>query len=160
MQASLREIVLAKLIDAQSVLEDIEQHGDMEGSAIEWQKGYVKALEEMLNFDGLNLRRYPRRLIDVPVDIVRKQRGKGTIIDVSLVGCGLTTPMPLGVGEIVDLFFTLPQQDTPVRVEGRVGRAQHQHEHSSAALEFTALSKHAAEALQAFLTPLPPGKEW
>jgi len=159
MQASLREIVLAKLVDARAVLEDLEQHGDMEGSAIEWQKGYVKALEEMLSVDSLNRRRYPRRLIGVPVEIVRKQRGKGTIVDVSLVGCGLTTQMPLSVGETVELFFTLPEQETFVRLEGRVGRAQHHHEHSSAALEFTALPEHAAQALQAFLTP-PPGKGW
>ena len=163
---SLRETVLAKLVRARAVLETLQYQSDAPESAIEWQKGYVKAFEEILDVEALTLRRYPRRLTIIPTEIARMlpessalgQQDAGTITDLSLEGCGLTTAMALAWGERVEIAFTLPERGTPVMLEGWVRRAQKRGEESRVGVEFTGLSEGTAAALQAFLTgPLPAG---
>lgn len=141
---SLREALLAKLAHARTVLVDLERQASVEITAIEWQKGYVKALEEALDLEDVSLRRYPRRLTSIPTEIVRilPETGapwpheKGTIIDLSVGGCGLTTALELSVGEAIALFFKLPESGMPVTVEAWVRRAQRVGEEIAAEVEF------------------------
>lgn len=156
--SSLREAVLANLSHARTVLEDLERQGKVEITAIEWQKGYVKALEETLDLEGLSLRRYPRRPTAIPAEIARilqeqgasGQRGKGTIVDLSVGGCGLATVMELSAGEVIDISFRLPASSTPVALEGWVRRAQRANGEFRAGVEF----KGSPKVLSRLYTPL------
>lgn len=47
MMVSLREAVQTKLVDERAILEGLARRVYSGPTAIEWQKGYVKALEEM-----------------------------------------------------------------------------------------------------------------
>jgi len=108
----------------------MERQGGVDVTAGEWQKGYVKALEEVLDLEGLSLRRHPRRPTSIPAEIVRilpadvpRQSGTGTIVDLSVVGCGLATAMELSASDLIELSFRLPARGTPVSLEGCVRRA-------------------------------------
>ena len=167
MVTPLRRVVLDKLARARAVLEDLGRQGDeSEFTAVEWQKGYVKALEEILDLEGLSLRQHPRRPTAIPTEIARilleegapGQRGKGTVMDVSLGGCRLATAMELSVGEIIELSFTLLELGTPVTLEGSVRRVQRVGEELTAGVEFKRFLEGVAEAFQAFLA-LPPSAE-
>ncbi|MBI4608122.1 MAG: PilZ domain-containing protein [Candidatus Rokubacteria bacterium] len=149
----LREAVLAKLVRARTGLDELRRYGDPDMGAMEWQKGYIKALEEALDLEGLTLRRYPRRPTSIPVEIGRGsgEAGKGTIMDVSAGGCALATPLALSVGELVRLVFTLPEPPTPFALEGWVRRAQRTGEEVGAGVEFAAVPAEMREALEAFL---------
>jgi len=132
MTTSLREALLAKRALARAVLHDMARQPLLEPTAVEWQKGYVKALEESLDLEGISLRRHPRRPTDVPAEIVRvppegegvPQSGKGAIVDLSVGGCGLATVMELSGGDVIELSFRLPASGTPIVQEGSVRRIQ------------------------------------
>ena len=163
MASSLRETVLAKLVRARAVLEDLRRRGGSGMDPVEWQKGYVKALEEILDLEGLSLRRYPRRPTSIPAEIARFSpetgapgpRSAGTITDLSMAGCGLATALALSVGETVTVSFKLPQSSTPATLEGAVRRAQRVDEETRAGVGFKALSERVAKEFQAFLD-VPP----
>lgn len=154
---SLREPVLAKLKQARSVLEELLRGDDWESSAIEWQKGYVKALEEVLDLEGLSLRRFTRRLTVIPAVLVRPdkggQSGEGTIVDLSAGGCRVATALALGGGEIVQMSFSLPRAAEPLRLEAWVRRPQWVEQEMRAGLEFKDLPKDVFDTLQAFCGP-------
>lgn len=159
MASSLREAVLTKLLRARATLEDLGRQGAPGMSATEWQKGYVKALEEVLDIDGLTLRRYPRRVTEIPMEIARMSadtgapgpRSDGTITDLSMGGCRLATAMALSVGEVITVSFRLPKSATPVTLEGQVRRAQRVGEETKAGVQFKALPERVAKEFQAFL---------
>lgn len=131
---------------------------------MEWQKGYMKALEEVLDLEGLSLRRHQRRPTAVPAEIAQifpetagpGRRGEGTITDLSISGCALATAMTLSAGDIIQLSFKLPETGTPVTLEGLIRRAPRVGEEVRAGVEFKALAADVARALQALLDlPLP-----
>lgn len=132
MVTAVRQGVLTMLSHAWETLVTMRQRGGVELTAIEWQKGYVKALEEILDLEGVSLRRYPRRPTAIPAEIARilpetgapGPRGDGTIVDLSVAGCGLATAMELSVNETIALSFRLPESSTPVTLDGWVRRAQ------------------------------------
>lgn len=159
MASSLREAVLAKLVRARAVLEDLGRQGASGMDVLEWQKGYVKALEEILDLEGLSLRRYRRRPASIPAEIARISpetgapgpRSAGTITDLSMGGCGLATALALSVGETVRVSFRLPQSPTPVTLEGAVRRAQRVGEETRAGVQFKALPERVGREFQTFL---------
>lgn len=154
----IRESVLAKLAQARSVLDELFRRKDSEGTAIEWQKGYVKALEEILELDGLSLRQSPRRLTAIPA-IVRPeterggQGGKGTIVDLSEGGCRLEMRTECSVGEIIELSFALPGAREPVTLQGWVRRVQRIDDEVRMGVEFKDTPGAIARALGAFCAP-------
>lgn len=141
----------------------MQQQGSVELTAVEWQKGYVKALEEVLDLEGISLRRYPRRHTAIPVEIERilpetgapGPRGMGTIVDLSAGGCGLTTTMELSVSEAITLSFTLPESGMQVAVEASVRRVQRVAGEIAAEVEFRvgAEFQSAPRPLEAHDTP-------
>lgn len=159
MASVLRETVLAKLVRARAVLDDLRRRGGSGLDDMEWQKGYVKALEEILDLEGLSLRRFPRRPTSIPAEIARISpetgapgpRSAGTITDLSMAGCGLATALALSVGETVTVSFKLPQSPTPVTLEGAVRRAQRVDEETRAGVEFKTLPERVTKEFQAFL---------
>lgn len=159
MASVLRETVLAKLVRARAVLDDLRRRGGSGLDDMEWQKGYVKALEEILDLEGLSLRRFPRRPTSIPAEIARFSpetgapgpRSAGTITDLSMAGCGLATALALSVGETVTVSFKLPQSPTPVTLEGAVRRAQRVDEETRAGVEFKTLPERVTKEFQAFL---------
>lgn len=159
----VREVIVAKLARARAGLADLQQKGHVDATAIEWQRGYVAALEEMLELDGLALRRRPRRPTVIPAEIARidsetgpaSQRDKATILDLSMGGCGLNTTAELSVGENVVLSFTLPAGGLPITVKGSVRHAERLVQQLRVGVEFKALSADTAKALQAFLAFAP-----
>jgi hypothetical protein len=159
---SLREIVLGKLVQGRAVLEELLRGDDWESSAIEWQKGYVKALEEVLDLEGLSLRRFPRRLTVIPARVVRPDKGgqigDGTIVDLSAGGCRLATTMDITKGEVVEVTFTLPRGEAPLRLEGWVRRAQWVEQELRVGLEFKDPPPSVFETLQAFCAPEGPAE--
>ncbi|MFQ5520649.1 MAG: PilZ domain-containing protein [Candidatus Methylomirabilia bacterium] len=146
MVISLREVVLAKLVQARAALEKPAQ---LE-AAREWQKGYVRALEEVLDLQGLTLRRYPRWQADTPTNIARlvpKQRASGQIVDLSVGGCRLVAPIELSAGAIIKLSFNHPERSTIVSLHGLVARTERVSEEHIAGVEFIGLPEDIAEAL-------------
>jgi len=148
-------------------LADLERQGESQSAARAWQKGYVAALEEVLDLEGISLRRHPRRATAIPAEIARtplekgapEQRGEGTIMDLSLGGCRLyTTAMELTEGEIIELTFRLPGSSTFVMLHGHVRRVNKVNGALGAGVEFTKLPEDIVADLQAFLT-LPPSAE-
>ncbi|MFQ5899080.1 MAG: hypothetical protein ACE5JN_12665 [Candidatus Methylomirabilia bacterium] len=53
MAASLIEAMRAKLGDERAILETLARRVDSGPTAIEWQKGYVKALQEICDLEGI-----------------------------------------------------------------------------------------------------------
>lgn len=160
--SALRETVLAKLARARATLDELRRQGNPDMSSMEWQKGYVKALEEALDLDGLTLRRFPRRPTSIPAELARGlaagagERARGSITDLSIGGCALATALGLSVGEAIQVSFTLPGCAAPVTVEGTVRRAQRVGEGVRAGMEFKSLPTDVSEELNAFLAlPLP-----
>lgn len=159
--SDLREGVLAKLARARAVLETSRHRGDVQLTAIEWQKGYVRALEEILELDGFSLRRHPRRRTRNPVAITRNagQRGEGTIEDVSVGGCRLATTMGLAVGESIALSFSLPGTNANVTLKGQVRRSEQTDGNFTAGVEFQGLPEDIAGPLRRFCEVSPPSEE-
>jgi len=162
--SSLREILLAKLARSRAVLEDLGRQGESGFSAMEWQKGYVKALQEVLDLDGLSLRRFPRQSTAIPAAVARLRPGDGssgarsdaTIVDLSLGGCGLATAMELETGDGAEISFRLPGRNVSVTVGGVVRRAARVGEVVRAGVEFAGIPDQVLAALEAFLAvPVP-----
>lgn len=149
---TLREAVLAKLGPAKAALDVMLRQGVSEITGIEWQKGYVKALEEILDVDRVTLRRHTRHHTAISAQVVHPQYGAATIADISLGGCGLITALPLTMGDMVELSCTFPNQTTPVTLAGRLVRVERHGNQSWAGVEFSQLSQATLFALPAFLT--------
>lgn len=161
---SLREVLLAKLGHARAVLDDLGRQGESGFSAMEWQKGYVKALQEVLDLDGLSLRRFPRRSTAIPAAIARFHpgggpsgaRGDATIVDLSMGGCGLATAIELASGDGVEISFRVPGRNVSVTVEGVARRTSRVGEVVRAGVEFVKTPDHVVAVLEAFLAfPVP-----
>lgn len=158
----LREAVLAKLRRGRHVLEELLRGEDWESDAIEWQKGYLKALEEVLELEGLSLRRAPRRTTFIPAGVVcldgdrGGERGVGNILDLSAGGCRLGSRLALREGELLQISFALPNAVSSLVLEGYVRRAQEVDGESRIGVEFKDPSPAAIEVLQAFCAPEAP----
>lgn len=156
--SAMRQALVDKLAHSQMIIEKLRQQGEVARTALEWEKGYAKALEEVLGLDGVSLRRYPRRTTVIPTEIDRvqkegpTQKGRGMITDLTMEGCGLATVLELSVGEIIALAFTLPGRNTPVTLEGWVRRAQRVEEVLSAGVEFKESPGDVVKEFQTFLT--------
>lgn len=157
---SLREPILVKLKQARAVLNDLLRHDDGESTAVEWQKGYVKALEEILDLQGLSLRRFPRRntLIEASARSEKQADGRWddvTIVDLSEGGCRIATPVKLGIGETVQIAFTLPGLKVDLKVDGRIRNVQPVDDEFRAGVEFTNTPEETLATLKAFCAPRP-----
>jgi len=155
---SLREVLLAKLAQTRASLEYLGRQGESAFTALEWQKGYAKALEEVLDLDGLSLRRFPRRPTAIPATIARfhrgapaAERGEGTIVDLSTGGCGLATALEIAAGERIEISFRLPGRNAGVSLEGVARRAARVGEVVRAGVEFVKVPDHVLVALETFL---------
>ena len=139
-----REILLAMLKRARVAVADIERQVGTNIAAVAWQRGYAKAVEEMLDVHGISVRRHPRHPTSITTDVRRlngrpgtsEQLGRGTITDLSRGGCGLATWVSLSVDDRVEVAFTLPERRVPLRREGRVCRAQQAGDKTRAGVEF------------------------
>ncbi len=159
MVTSIREAVLAKWAHARAALRELRQARQARPTAMEWQNGYVKALEEILELDGLSLRRYPRRSVTIRTKIARvlpeprtpEEQREGTITDLSVGGCGLATAIELSVGELIRLSVRFPQGRRIVTLDGWVRRFEVVGAGLQAGVEFKELPERIAGALQAFL---------
>ena len=122
-------------------------------------EGVLKALEEIIELQGITLRQHPPRQVFISVDIARilsetgvpGQSGKGTLTSFSLGGCGLTTSMALAVGDIIQFSFTIPEGNGPVTLTACVRRTQRGDDGILAGAEFIGLSVDTAESLLTFL---------
>jgi hypothetical protein len=157
---SLREPILTKLKQARAVLTDLLSHDDGESTAVEWQKGYVKALEEVLDLQGLSLRQFPRRhtLIEASARSEKQtddQWGDVTIVDLSEGGCRLATPVRFTVGESVQIVFPLPGVKGDLKLDGRIRNVQPVDDEFRAGVEFTNTPPDAVAALKEFCAPRP-----
>ena len=155
---SLREPILIKLKQARGVLNDLLRHDDGESTAVEWQKGYVKALEEILDLQGLSLRQFPRRhtLIEASAHSEKQPDGQWddvTIVDLSEGGCRLATPVRLSIGESVQLAFTLPGLKTDLKLDGRVRNVVPVDDEFRSGVEFTNMSADGLATLKEFCAP-------
>lgn len=148
---SPREVALAKLARARAALRGLREREE-----IEWQRGYIKALEEMLEVEGLSWRRSRRVATSISVEIARLSAAEwsdGTIAELSAGGCRLTTALAaLTGGELLELSFRLPGLATPITLRASVLRSAALGERSAVALVFTDPAVAVAEALAAFLT--------
>jgi len=157
---SLREPILLKLKQARAVLNDLLRHDDGESTAVEWQKGYVKALEEILDLQGLSLRRFPRRhtLIEASARSEKQIDGQWddvTIVDLSEGGCRLATPVKLAVGEVIQIAFTLPGLRTDLKLDGKVRNVVAVDDEIRAGVEFTNTPPETLATLKEFCGPRP-----
>lgn len=154
---TLREILLDKVTEARTIIETLRQRGEAVQLPLEWEKGYLTALEDILALEGISLRRSPRITTMIATEVVRllpgqgATSGNGTITDLSVEGCNLVTMVEIAVGEVLALSFTLPEQTTPLKVEGWVRRAEKIDGTVSAGVELKELPGVVMEALQTFL---------
>jgi hypothetical protein len=160
---SLREPILAKLKQARAVLSDLLRHDDGESTAVEWQKGYVKALEEVLDLQGLSLRRFPRRHTLIEASARSEKQGDAqwddvTIVDLSEGGCRLATPRRLSIGEAVQIAFTLPGVKKDLKLDGRVRNVMPVDDEFRAGVEFADAPEDALAILREFCAP-PPAEQ-
>lgn len=140
---SLRELLRVKLARARTALEDFRRPG-VEIASREWQGGYVKALEEILDPEGFSLRRHLRRPTAISTEIARMlpeegapgARGQGTIVDLSAGGCNVVTAMEVSKGEVIELSFTRPTSRMPITLKGWVRRSQKADGQSRVGVEF------------------------
>lgn len=155
---ALRQAVLEKLARARATVDKL--HGEGQGvelTAIEWEKGYIRALEEVLALEGVSLRRHPRRVTSLPAWITRThggpgrpQTGQGTILDLSVGGCRLATRVELSVGDTLEISFRLPGDDKVLAPRGRVLRLELLTDTPSAGVEFQELPAEIQEVLRVF----------
>lgn len=129
---------------ARVAVADIERQPRANIAAVAWQRGYGKAVADMLDVSGISLRRHLRQPTSIATDVRRvdtspgeiPQWGKATITDISRGGCALATWARLSVGDRVEVTFALPQRDNTLRREGRVRRAQQVGDKIRAGVEF------------------------
>lgn len=157
--SALRQAIMEKLARARVTVDKLHQEGGgVELTALEWEKGYAKALEEVLALEGISLRRHPRRLTSIPAGIIRVgrgpgdlgERGEGTILDLSAGGCRLATRMDLSVGDRIELSLRLPGSDSGIWASGQVLRLELRPEVPHAGVEFKDLPDAVQELLKAF----------
>lgn len=152
---ALRQAVLRKLAEARATIEELQKHGEVELTALEWEKGYARALEEVLGLEGLSLRRFPRRVTSIAARIVRsrqreegpREAGEGTILGLSEGGCRLATRMGLAVGEIVEISFPLPRM---ISLKGCVLRIEETGDVPHLGVEFQEVPEDVRKALRDF----------
>jgi len=159
--SGLRKAILGKLTRARATIETLRQQGGTL-TALEWEKGYAKALEEVLDFDSLNLRRHPRRPTSIPTGIVRIEEehphGRtldGTVLDLSVGGARVATPMGLREGDLIELAFRLPGNGGIVALRGAVLRVEHGAETLAVGVEFRGVPEGIRAVLQAFCSSPP-----
>ena len=141
--ASAREALLATLKNAHATLAEMEQQAGVDRAALEWHRGYVKAVEEMLDLEAISLRRHRRRSVFIAADLraVPGDTGPagpwatGTIIYLSRGGCDLVSRVDASVGARVELAFTFPA-GAPARRDGWVRRVQRAGEETRIGIEF------------------------
>jgi len=141
--ASAREALLATLKNAPATLAEMEQQAGVDRAALQWHRGYVKAVEEMLDLEAISLRRHRRRSVfiaadvrAIPEDAVPAAWGRGTVISLSRSGAELVTRVALSVGARIELAFILPGGATPVRHDGWVRRLRRAGEETRVGIEF------------------------
>ncbi|MFQ5896839.1 MAG: PilZ domain-containing protein [Candidatus Methylomirabilia bacterium] len=160
MLTALRQAVRAKLVHARAVLENLDRQGEPGPTTLAWQKGYVRALEAVLDLEGFSLRRHPRWETDIPAQIARmgpKKGAAGQIVDLSVGGCRLVTAMQLSAGDVVELSFKLPERSMIATLQGVVRRALRVDEEYRVGLEFVGTPEDIAEALGIAVTL---GRSW
>lgn len=83
-------------------------------------------LTDKKTFTGLEMRRYPRKPVDIPT-VIRwqefEQSGKGSIADISLGGVRILIPKDFAQNVTIDskgskfnIIFDLPQEHDPVKI--------------------------------------------
>ncbi|MBI2461075.1 MAG: PilZ domain-containing protein [Candidatus Rokubacteria bacterium] len=154
----IRPLLFEKLAEVRTIIERLGQQGEVGRAPLEWEKGYARALEDMLALKGISLRRSPRRTTMIAAEIARKLAApgappseSGTITDLSLDGCSLATMMEVAVGDLVVLTFTLPEPFVTVRVEGWVRRADRIDGTLAVGVEFMEPPEEVSGALKRFL---------
>lgn len=159
----LREAVLEKLAHSLATLERLHLQGEVSLAALEWEKGYTKALGDVLALPGLTIRRHPRRMTSIPTAILRGranggipgQSGDGTILDLSVGGCRLATRITLAVGEVIVLSFQLPGNGRRITLKGRLLRVKQADEIFEAGIQFHWVPADLRKVLQAFCVLSP-----
>lgn len=69
-------------------------------------------------------RHYERVTTTMPVDIVGDRgEGEGVVVNLSLDGCSLRTPLKLSAGDRLDLSLYPQDKTTPVRIERAIVRS-------------------------------------
>jgi len=140
--ASAREALLATLKNARATLAEMEQQAGVDRAALQWHRGYVKAVEEMLDLEAISLRRHRRRSVFIAADVrgipedAASAWEKGTVISLSRSGAELVTRVALSVGARIELAFILPGGATPVRHDGWVRRLRRAGEETRVGIEF------------------------
>lgn len=104
---------------------------------------------------GADGRRLPRTTVDLAVVVGGRTPRKGRVVDLSLVGCLLRSPVSLARGAVLDLTLELP--DGALRAKGRVVEASIDGEAAPGApaylagVEFLTLTAPDVARLHAFL---------
>jgi len=151
---SARDAALAKLARARTALRQLRDREE-----IEWQRGYIKALEEMLAVQGLSARASRRVATSIPVEIARPgtpTRGTGTISELSTAGCRLTTALALADRDLVELSFHLPGVVQPIVASAAVVRSTRIEDLTTTVFAFRDLTLAVADALAGFLARPQP----
>ncbi len=160
---ALRKAIFDRLTHTRATVAKLCQEGDVSLTALEWEKGYARALEDILGLPGVTIRRYPRRATSIQMRIVRDHRAgsilglsvEGTILDLSAGGCRIATPFKLPVGEVIALSFRLPETDRKIALKGRVVRSELVDETPQAGIEFRRAPVAIREALLAYCATPP-----
>lgn len=125
---------------------------------LKWQQGFQAALKGLLELEGVDIRRNPRRSTALPSEIVLRREapgapgrtGEGTIMDLSVGGCRVTTPLELAVGEITELSFRVPSSDKIITVKATVRGVERTHETRHVGNEFQDVPEDICQVLQEF----------
>jgi hypothetical protein len=84
--------------------------------AMEWGKRYTK--------QAIDKRQYDRFTVSVPALLLSDLgRGEGTVVDLSMGGCGMETGVPLQTGALVQLELSQEAGEKPILVESAVVRS-------------------------------------
>lgn len=125
---------------------------------LKWQQGFQAALKGLLELEGVDIRGNPRRPTALPSDIVRTREapdapgrtGEGTIMDLSVGGCRLSTPLELAVGEVTELSFRLPSTDKVITLRASVRTVERAFETLQVGNEFQGMPEDIRQVLQKF----------
>lgn len=90
------------------------------------------------------------------VEIDEHTEGEGTLVDLSLGGCRLSSDVPLTIGERHHLILQVSKKSCPIIVETAVAQWIHEHTHG---LKFTSMQpiheSHLRELLSELRRPAP-----
>lgn len=118
-----------------------------------------KLLETVQKLLGETFRRMTRMSVRLPCALYLERIGiPGTMLDISEIGCRVTTEDFLEKGTIVGVGFNLPDTDQPVKWEGVVHWSlPHWDEegHTVMGIEFMETAQEELEALQDILASMP-----